>query len=254
MRKICAKRLTLAVRGDEPAQRMHMMATRRKLPLPGTMAHRQSQTGLPILRGLVVDFPAEPAARLVDDQFLLGDALMVAPGRNKIALPRLPDLMEAVGGQAPLSAACAAPTAEQAARGLRQSMAYRALAFADATRAAATAPAPWGKAHARVAEAAYEIGVQCWARGDRHGVHCMRQIVGNEYRLAAEIEPSGGFITCAMRAEKELLVPPPRRTSDADDDDSDGESPLAQLKQQLRAGEQRRVGRERVRVRPDEVL
>ena len=28
-------------------------------------------------------------------------------------------------------------------------------------------------------------------------------------RLAAEIEPSGGFITCAMRVEKELFVPPP---------------------------------------------
>ena len=79
-------------------------------------------------------------------------------------------------------------TPEQRARGVRQSMAYRAMAFADATRAASMAPAPWAKAHARVAEAAYEIGVECWARGDHHGTSCMRQIASNEYKIAAEIE------------------------------------------------------------------
>ena len=70
-------------------------------------------------------------------------------------------------------------------------MAYRALAFADATRAAAMAPTPWAKAHARVAEAAYEIGVHCWAHGDRHGAIAMREILANEYRIASKLEPSG---------------------------------------------------------------
>lgn len=160
-------------------------------------------------------------------------ALMAAPGRRKTALPPLPDLMEALGDEAQLGAAVKEPTPAQAARGLRQSMSYRALAFADATRAAATAPIPWAKAHARVAESACEIGVQCWARGDRHGTSCMRQIAGDAYRRAAEIEPSGGFITCAMGVEKDLLEPLPRCAGEADDEDDD-DSPLGGLKQHVR--------------------
>ena len=157
-------------------------------------------------------------------------ALMAAPARHKVALPPLPDLMEAVGANETLGFE---PTAEQAARGLRHSMAYRALAFADATRAAARAPTPWAKAHARVAEAAYEIGVQCWARHDHHGTTAMREIAANEYRIAAEIEPSGGFLAAAMRTQKELCAPLPRRPGEAVDDDDD-ESPLGRLKQHVR--------------------
>ena len=157
-------------------------------------------------------------------------ALMAASGKRKVALPPLPDLMYAVGEE--MLAVGKEVKPEQAARGLRRSMMYRALAFADAVRAVADAPTPWGKAHARVAEAAYEIGLQCWARADHHGVSAMRQVLGNEYRIAAELEPSAGFVAAAIKAEKELLEPMPSRPGDDDDDEEDWPA-LAHLRQQV---------------------
>ena len=40
---------------------------------------RYHQEGLPPLRALVMDYPDDPAARTVDDEYLMGDSLLVAP-------------------------------------------------------------------------------------------------------------------------------------------------------------------------------
>ena len=148
----------------------------------------------------------------------------------KAALPPLLDLMEAVGPDAMLGAT---PSAEQASRGLRRSAAYRALAFADAWRATRLAPAPWAKAHARHAEAAHEIALACWARGEPHGVRAMRQCVSNAYRVAASLEPGAGFVAAAMHAEKDMHVQMPLRPGEEPDDDDgsgDDDGPVGQLR------------------------
>lgn len=150
--------------------------------------------------------------------------------RAEAALPPLPDLMEAVGPDAMLGAT---PSAEQASRGLRRSAAYRALAFADAWRAIRLTPAPWAKAHARCAEAAHEIALACWARGEPHGVRAMRQCVGNAYRVAASLEPGAGFVAAAMHAEKDMHVQLPLRPGEEPDDDEGGgddDGPVGQLR------------------------
>ncbi len=43
------------------------------------LATEAAQTGTPILRHLMLEFPDDPEARKVNDQFLIGDALLVAP-------------------------------------------------------------------------------------------------------------------------------------------------------------------------------
>lgn len=42
-----------------------------------------SQTGLPVMRALMLEFPGDPGARLIDQQFLLGDQLLVCPVFNE---------------------------------------------------------------------------------------------------------------------------------------------------------------------------
>ncbi|MDP3178293.1 MAG: glycoside hydrolase family 31 protein [Spirochaetaceae bacterium] len=49
------------------------------IPYLSLCARRASGTGLPILRHLVLDFPDDARAAEIDDQFLLGEALLVAP-------------------------------------------------------------------------------------------------------------------------------------------------------------------------------
>ena len=51
----------------------------RLLPYFNTLAHESHLTGLPILRPLVLEFPAEPRLRGVDDQIMLGADLMICP-------------------------------------------------------------------------------------------------------------------------------------------------------------------------------
>jgi alpha-D-xyloside xylohydrolase len=41
--------------------------------------HAASQTGLPPMRPLFVDFPADPGAWDIDDQFMFGPDLLIAP-------------------------------------------------------------------------------------------------------------------------------------------------------------------------------
>lgn len=95
-------------------------------------------------------------------------------------------------------------SAEQEARGMRLSQAYRALAFADARRAARLSPR-WAKAHGRLGEAAREIGLASLATGDEHGVVVMKACAVDAFRAAAELQPSdGGFAEAAVRVEKEL--------------------------------------------------
>ena len=170
---------------------------------------------------------AEEASE-VDARELLAAAATRPP---KAALPPLPDLMEAVGPEERLGKK---PNAQQASRGLRHSAAYRALAFSDAWRATRLAPA-WAKAHARWAEAAYEIALACWARGDPHGVRAMRECMGNAYRVAASLEPGAGFVAAAMRAEKDTHVPLPLRPGEELDDGSSGDDdgPVGQLRMMI---------------------
>jgi alpha-D-xyloside xylohydrolase len=40
---------------------------------------RYHQEGLPPLRALVMDYPDDPATRVLDDEYLMGDSLLVAP-------------------------------------------------------------------------------------------------------------------------------------------------------------------------------
>lgn len=82
---------------DDEAVEVTRSFTRLKLSLmpylggAGLMAHR---TGLPVMRPLVVDFAHDRTACLVENQYLLGDALLVAPvfsseGQTEFYLPRV---------------------------------------------------------------------------------------------------------------------------------------------------------------------
>ena len=150
------------------------------------------------------------------------EARMAASRSRHMALPPLPDFMEGLGHEAFLGQAL---TPEQVARGFRRSQMYRALAFCDAHRAIELSPTPWAKAHARKAEAAYEIGLHCWARSDPHGTTAMARCLSNAYRIAGSLEPSGGFVAAGMKGEAHLHTPLP--PLDADDADDDG--PVARL-------------------------
>lgn len=65
----------------------------RLLPYFNTLAHESYLTGLPILRPLALEFPAEPRLRSVDDQVMLGPDLLLCPvteagvKSRKITLP-----------------------------------------------------------------------------------------------------------------------------------------------------------------------
>lgn len=63
------------------------------LPYLYALAWRTRQTGAPFMRPLVLDFPSDPAARDVGDQYMFGPAFLVAPvaakgsTRRKVYLP-----------------------------------------------------------------------------------------------------------------------------------------------------------------------
>ncbi|MFN2464035.1 MAG: TIM-barrel domain-containing protein [Candidatus Dormibacteria bacterium] len=51
----------------------------RLFPYLYTFAHRASASGLPVLRGMMIEFPEDPTAWVLSDQYLLGDSLLCAP-------------------------------------------------------------------------------------------------------------------------------------------------------------------------------
>lgn len=67
---------------DEPYRGVMVEAIReryRLLPYVYTLFHEASRTGVPVLRALWMEFPADNATFAVDDATMLGDALLVAP-------------------------------------------------------------------------------------------------------------------------------------------------------------------------------
>lgn len=58
------------------------------LPYLALCARQAATTGQPIMRHLVLDFPGDESAAVCEDQFLLGDALLVAPIVNEGARGR----------------------------------------------------------------------------------------------------------------------------------------------------------------------
>lgn len=77
----------------------------RLLPYIDAAFARYEATGVPPCRALAMDFPSDPACRAVDDQWLLGEDLLVAPvlsgGTRRIVLP--PGLWRPLGGGAAIA-------------------------------------------------------------------------------------------------------------------------------------------------------
>lgn len=89
----------------------------RLLPYLLTLAHRAHRTGEPILRPMLYDFPDQEELRHLDDQFMFGPALLVAPvvrQGHRHRLVHLPpgewlDFWDGTRYQGPLAMAVAAP-------------------------------------------------------------------------------------------------------------------------------------------------
>lgn len=60
----------------------------RLLPYLYTLAWQAHQSGIPILRPLVLEFPDDPRLAEVDDQFMLGEQLMICPIVSPRAMAR----------------------------------------------------------------------------------------------------------------------------------------------------------------------
>ncbi len=76
----------------EMIRRRYIEARYRLLPYIYTEMERTSRTGVPLMRPLFLDFPDDPAST-VDDEFLFGERLLVAPKAWEFAAPydvRLP--------------------------------------------------------------------------------------------------------------------------------------------------------------------
>ncbi len=77
----------------------------RLLPYLDAAFARYEATGVPPCRALAMDFPADPACRTCDDQWLLGEDLLVAPVltgvRRRIVLP--PGQWRPLGGGTPVA-------------------------------------------------------------------------------------------------------------------------------------------------------
>lgn len=70
--------------GEEAVRvyRRYAAARYELLPYLYTAAAESSRTGIPVMRPLAMDYPGDAVARGVEDQFLLGEALMVVPMLN----------------------------------------------------------------------------------------------------------------------------------------------------------------------------
>ncbi len=72
----------------EAGCRRYLELRRQLLPYIYTAAWRQHTEGLPMLRPLVFDYPEDPQTADLGDQFLFGDALLVAPVLEEAAVSR----------------------------------------------------------------------------------------------------------------------------------------------------------------------
>ena len=59
--------------------RKYLALRYRLLPYIYSAVHQACTNGIPVMRALVVDFPQDPAARNISDQYLFGPAILVAP-------------------------------------------------------------------------------------------------------------------------------------------------------------------------------
>ncbi|NUR63407.1 MAG: hypothetical protein HOV87_32825 [Catenulispora sp.] len=93
--------------GDEVYQHLceHLLLQERLQPYLQRLAEEAQQAGLPPVRPLFVEFPADAVAWEVDDQFLLGADILIAPVAEADArhwfvyLPEGADWIDAASGQ-----------------------------------------------------------------------------------------------------------------------------------------------------------
>lgn len=49
------------------------------MPYLYTLAVQVHQTGIPVMRAMILEYPDDPGAEDLDRQYMLGDAVLVAP-------------------------------------------------------------------------------------------------------------------------------------------------------------------------------
>ncbi len=59
----------------------------RLMPYLGGAGAEAAGAGLPVMRPMVLEFPADRSAATVDTQYMLGSSLLVAPAQRKFHLP-----------------------------------------------------------------------------------------------------------------------------------------------------------------------
>lgn len=81
--------------GDEVLRifRQYAQLRYQLMPYIWSMASRCAETGLPLMRPLILEYPDDPTCAHIDDQWLFGDWLLIAPildesSRRKVYLPR----------------------------------------------------------------------------------------------------------------------------------------------------------------------
>lgn len=65
--------------GAVTAFRKYAQLRYRLMPYIYTLAHQTYAEGVPMMRPLVLEYPGDPSVHDIDDQYLFGDALMIAP-------------------------------------------------------------------------------------------------------------------------------------------------------------------------------
>lgn len=71
---------------DEESSKVLEKFTKLKLglmPYLYAMSIKAARTGIPVLRPMILEFPADPAVKYLDQQYMLGDSILVAPIFNK---------------------------------------------------------------------------------------------------------------------------------------------------------------------------
>jgi alpha-glucosidase len=77
----------------EDAIRQALDLRYRLLPYYYSLAHETAETGLPIMRPLVMEYPHDPTVAAITDEWLMGDGLLAAPvlaagGKRTVHLPK----------------------------------------------------------------------------------------------------------------------------------------------------------------------